>query len=94
MDTGNEKVVVQMSNVELYYMGQAFRLGRYAIHFHLNGELADSYVKSCAFHKSFNRFVLYAVFRNRNSRLNIIVDLKLKKQSLNMQYKFYKYIFS
>ena len=34
---------------------QAFRLGRYAIHFHLNGDMDTSYVKKCAIHQSFNR---------------------------------------
>ena len=32
-------VSARISYVELNYMGQAFRLGRYPIHFHLNGNL-------------------------------------------------------
>ena len=40
----NEGLVVgRIENVELTYIGQAFRLGRYAIHFHLNGDMDGSY---------------------------------------------------
>ena len=38
-------------------MGQAFRLGRYAIHFHLNGDMEGSYVRSVALRNTFNRAV-------------------------------------
>lgn len=42
--------------VELRHMGQAFRLGRYPIHFHLLGDVANkSYVRGCAIHNTFNR---------------------------------------
>ena len=30
----------RFSNVELYHVGQAFRLGRYPIHFHMNGDMS------------------------------------------------------
>jgi hypothetical protein len=36
-------------------MGQAYRLGRYPIHFHMNGDMRDSYVSECTIHESFNR---------------------------------------
>ena len=55
--TTDRSVTGRFSNVELTFVGQAFRLGRYAIHFHLNGWMDDSYVKKCAIHKSFNRAV-------------------------------------
>lgn len=42
--------------VELTNVGQAFRLGRYPIHFHLLGDVNfKNYVRGCAIHKSFNR---------------------------------------
>ena len=44
-------VQARISHIEVTYAGQAFRLGRYAIHFHLNGHLAGSYVKGCSIHK-------------------------------------------
>ncbi|XP_052063080.1 fibrocystin-L-like [Mytilus californianus] len=43
--------------VEFNYAGQAFRLGRYPMHYHLNGDMTGSYVKGCAFHQTFNRAV-------------------------------------
>ena len=50
-----EMVVARIQNVELFHVGQAFRIGRYPIHFHLNGDSTRSYVKECAIHQSFNR---------------------------------------
>lgn len=52
-----EWVIGRIQNVELYRVGQSFRLGRYPIHFHMNGDMPSSYVKECAIHKSFNRAV-------------------------------------
>lgn len=47
----------RISYTEVYFAGQAFRLGRYPIHFHLNGDMSTSYVRGCGIHKSFNRAV-------------------------------------
>ena len=47
----------RISNVELFHVGQAFRKGRYPIHFHMNGDMSNSYVKESAIHRSFNRAV-------------------------------------
>lgn len=54
---GKESIKLRLSNVELFHVGQAFRLGRYPIHFHMNGDSRSSYVKECAIHESFNRAV-------------------------------------
>ncbi|XP_059501744.1 PKHD1 like 1, tandem duplicate 1 isoform X2 [Stegostoma tigrinum] len=51
-------VVGRIEYVEIYYAGQAFRLGRYPIHWHLMGDLRyESYVRGCAIHQTFNRAV-------------------------------------
>ncbi|XP_043545299.1 PKHD1 like 1, tandem duplicate 1 [Chiloscyllium plagiosum] len=51
-------VVGRIEYVELYHAGQAFRLGRYPIHWHLMGDLRyKSYVRGCAIHQTFNRAV-------------------------------------
>ncbi len=50
-----QTVFAKFSNVEFYHVGQAFRLGRYPIHFHMNGDMTGSYVKECSIHESFNR---------------------------------------
>lgn len=58
MNTHNlETAVARISNVEFFHVGQAFKKGRYPIHFHMNGDMPQSYVKECAIHKSFNRAV-------------------------------------
>ena len=50
-------VVGQFEYVETSHAGQAFKLGRYPIHFHLNGNVSGSYVRGCSIHHSFNRAV-------------------------------------
>lgn len=44
-----ETVIARLSNVELFHVGQAFKLGRYPIHFHLNGDMPSSYVEGMYF---------------------------------------------
>ena len=46
-----------MEHVEITYAGQAFRLGRYPIHFHRNGDMKGSYVRGCSIHWGFNRAI-------------------------------------
>lgn len=42
----------------MYHAGQAFRLGRYPIHWHLMGDVTNkSYVKGCSIHNTFNRAI-------------------------------------
>ncbi|KAI6655737.1 Fibrocystin-L-like [Oopsacas minuta] len=48
---------VRISHVEFRFMGQAFRLGRYAIHFHLSDRMNGSYVRFCSIHHTFNRAI-------------------------------------
>lgn len=50
-------VTGRFSYIEVTHAGQAFRLGRYPIHFHLNGNVSGSYVKGCSIHHTFNRAV-------------------------------------
>ena len=52
-----DKVVGRLSYIEVTHAGQAFRLGRYPIHFHLNGDVSSSYVRGCSIHHTFNRAV-------------------------------------
>ncbi|XP_019729703.1 PKHD1 like 1, tandem duplicate 1 [Hippocampus comes] len=50
--------VGRLTYVEIYHAGQAFRLGRYPIHWHLMGNLEyKSYIRGCSIHKTFNRAV-------------------------------------
>ncbi|XP_066278772.1 fibrocystin-L-like [Branchiostoma lanceolatum] len=50
-------VLGRLSYIEVTHAGQAYRHGRYAIHFHINGNMNGSYVRGCSIHKSFNRAV-------------------------------------
>ncbi len=49
-----ELTKARFSNMEFFHVGQAFRLGRYPINFHMNGNMQSSYVKECVIHESFN----------------------------------------
>ena len=61
--------------VEVRHCGQAFRLGRYPIHFHMDGDVHGSYVKGCAIHHSFNRAItMHGVHRLVVER-NVIYDI-------------------
>ena len=68
--------IVHIENVELNFVGQAFRLGRYAIHFHLLGDMTGAYVRKCSIHHSFNSAVnihnTYNVLIERNVAYNIM----------------------
>ena len=50
-------VTARFGYVEVTHAGQAFRLGRYPIHYHLNGNVSGSYVRGCGIHHTFNRAV-------------------------------------
>ncbi|KAK3107254.1 hypothetical protein FSP39_010348 [Pinctada imbricata] len=56
-EPNTEAVIGRFEYAEFTHVGQAFRLGRYPIHFHLNGLMPSSYVRGCAIHNSFNRAV-------------------------------------
>ena len=43
--------------IKIFNAGQAFRLGRYPVHFHMNGNMSLSYIKSSSIHQTFNRAV-------------------------------------
>ena len=72
---GVEPVIGRLSNVELTHVGQAFRLGRYAIHFHMNGDMPSSYVSECSIHESFNRAVNIHATNYLTIERNVIYDI-------------------
>ena len=61
--------------VEVTYAGQAFRLGRYAIHFHLNGNMSGSYIRGCSIHQTFNRAINVHNTHNVLIEHNVIFDV-------------------
>jgi len=56
-ETGDDSSVGRISHVEIFFMGQAHSLGRYACHFHLIGNVHQSYVYGNSFHDTYNRAV-------------------------------------
>ncbi|XP_076438592.1 LOW QUALITY PROTEIN: fibrocystin-L-like [Babylonia areolata] len=60
--------VVRLSYIEISHAGQAFRMGRYPVHLHLNGDMSQSYVRGLGIHNSFNRAV------NIHGTHNVLVE--------------------
>ncbi|XP_033099078.1 fibrocystin-L-like, partial [Anneissia japonica] len=52
-----------------------FRLGRYPIHFHLNGDVSGSYVRGCGIHHTFNRAVTIHAVDNLLVEHNVAFDI-------------------
>eukprot|EP00058_Branchiostoma_floridae_P026715 XP_002612206.1 hypothetical protein BRAFLDRAFT_108902 [Branchiostoma floridae] len=68
-------VTARIEHVEFTYVGQAFRLGRYPIHSHLNGDMSSSYVRGCAIHHSFNRAVTMHGTHNLLVERNVVFNI-------------------
>jgi hypothetical protein len=52
---GDDSLVARLDNIEMTNVGQAFKVGRYAVHFHMIGAVHKSYIRGCATHESHNR---------------------------------------
>ena len=52
---GNESSVGRIENLEIFHAGQAYNLGRYPLHFHLIGDVTQSYIRNNSIHDTFNR---------------------------------------
>ncbi|XP_045661731.1 fibrocystin-L isoform X1 [Ursus americanus] len=74
---GANMVTGRIEYVEIFHAGQAFRLGRYPIHWHLLGDLQfKSYVRGCAIHQAYNRAVTIHNTHHLLVEQNIIYDIK------------------
>uniref|UniRef100_A0A8C5AWE7 PKHD1 like 1, tandem duplicate 1 n=1 Tax=Gadus morhua TaxID=8049 RepID=A0A8C5AWE7_GADMO len=73
----NENLAVgRLAHVEVFHAGQAFRLGRYPIHWHLMGDVHNaSYVRGCAIHQTFNRAVTIHDTHRLLVEHNVIYDV-------------------
>ncbi|EFJ47177.1 hypothetical protein VOLCADRAFT_92355 [Volvox carteri f. nagariensis] len=50
------RALVRFDNIEITQSGQAFRLGRYSMHWHMHGDVAyQSWLRGCAIHHTYNR---------------------------------------
>nr|XP_045000409.1 fibrocystin-L [Jaculus jaculus] len=74
---GTNMVTGRIEYTEVFHAGQAFRLGRYPIHWHLLGDLQfKSYVRGCAIHQTYNRAVTIHNTHHLLVERNIIYDIK------------------
>ena len=69
------EVVGHIEHIEITYAGQAFRLGRYPIHFHINGDMNGSYVRGCGIHHTFNRAINIHHTDNILVENNVVYDV-------------------
>jgi nitrous oxidase accessory protein NosD len=67
-----EGVRGKFSNIQLNNVGQAFKLGRYPIHFHMAGNVAGSYIKNNVIHSSNNRGITLHAVRKLRLESNVI----------------------
>ena len=72
---GDDSLVVHLSNLEVRNAGQAFRLGRYAIHWHMIGDLLQSYQRNCSIHHSWNRGVAIHGVNNLTMENNFVYNV-------------------
>ncbi|CAF0745209.1 unnamed protein product [Adineta steineri] len=72
---GIQRAILRLSNIEVTYAGQAFRLGRYPVHFHMNGNMSLSYIKSSSIHQTFNRAVNIHASNYLTVSNNVIYDV-------------------
>ena len=52
---GKEETIGKIMYIELTDVGQAFKMGRYPIHFHMLGKVTRSIVKGNSIHQTYNR---------------------------------------
>lgn len=67
-------LIGRISDVELRYMGQAFQLGRYTIHYHMSGTLDQSFVRRCSIHHTYNRAVAIHAVHGLRVQDNVAYD--------------------
>jgi len=73
---GDDSLTARLANVEFTDVGQGFKLGRYAIHFHMIGNVHNSYVKGNSVHSGFNRAVTLHGSNFLRIEENVIYNVK------------------
>lgn len=73
---GDDSVIARLSHIELTEVGQAFKVGRYAVHFHMIGAVHKSYAIGCSVHEGFNRaFTIHGTYHLRLMN-NVVTHVK------------------
>ena len=75
LDKDTQVAQAHLAYVEISHAGQAFRIGRYAVHFHLNGDMSQSYVRGCSIHDSFNRAITLHGVHNMDITWNVAYNI-------------------
>uniref|UniRef100_A0A8C5QTU9 Fibrocystin-L n=1 Tax=Leptobrachium leishanense TaxID=445787 RepID=A0A8C5QTU9_9ANUR len=74
--TDKPLAIGRIEYVEIFHAGQAFRLGRYPLHFHIMGDLQYmSYVRGCGIHQTYNRAVTIHNTHHLLIEHNVIYDI-------------------
>jgi hypothetical protein len=73
---GDDSTIARLDNIEMTKVGQAFKVGRYAVHFHMIGAVFKSYAMGLAIHEGFNR--AFTMHGTSNLRLfnNVVCQVK------------------
>eukprot|EP00117_Sycon_ciliatum_P036091 scpid3682/ scgid27229/ Fibrocystin-L; Polycystic kidney and hepatic disease 1-like protein 1; Protein D86 len=71
----DDSSITRLSYVELYWVGQAFLLGRYPIHFHRLGNVHSSFVKGCSVYHTFNRAIVIHETNYLTLQDNVVYDV-------------------
>ena len=63
---------------EFNFVGQAFNLGRYPIHFHTTGDVqgTDTYIRGNSIHRAFNRALTMHGIHNLTVEYNVAFNVK------------------
>ena len=69
-------VTARIEYTEFNYVGQAFRVGRYPIHFHLPGSMESSYVRGNSIHWSNNRAITLHDTSGLTVEKNVLYNIK------------------
>lgn len=76
LSDGDDSSIVRIEYVEFRQMGQAYKLGRYALHMRVVGKMAKSYIRGNSLNKSYNRFLAFNQVRSLLAEWNVVYDVK------------------
>ena len=88
MMKNKQAAVAHFDHIEVTHAGQAFRMGRYPIHFHMEGNVNKSYVEGCAIHRSFNRAITVHGTQQLRVERNVVYDILGEEFLLNINSAF------
>jgi len=73
---GDDSLTAKLAYIEMTDVGQAFKLGRYALHFHMIGNVHNSYVKGNSVHQGFNRAFTFHGTSYLRLEKNVVFNVK------------------